>query len=373
MSDPIEDIVADIAAGKMVVMMDDEDRENEGDLIMAAEHATPEAVAFIVRHTSGIICQPMTGERLAELQLPQMVPENTESHRTAFTVSVDYRHGTTTGISAADRAKTIRALAVGAAQPADFSRPGHIFPLRAEAGGVLRRAGHTEAAVDLAKLAGCQSASGIICEIVNDDGSMKRAPELREFAKAHGLKIGTIADLISYRLQNEHTVQRVAEHAVTTDHGEFQLYLYQDQIDQSTHLALACGDIDPDGEDDDVLVRVHVRNTLADVLTVQHPDFGWPLGSALERIAAEGRGVAVILQTPETADEMLWRVANMDKRADAAPPHLAGEDNPQELRTYGIGAQILADLGVRHMRVLSAPKRMHAISGFGLEVSEYVQ
>ncbi|MBR9814785.1 3,4-dihydroxy-2-butanone-4-phosphate synthase [bacterium] len=373
MTDPIEDIIADIAAGKMVVMMDDEARENEGDLIMAAEHATPEAVAFFVRHTSGIICQPMTGERLESLLLPQMVPENTESHRTAFTISVDYRHGTTTGISAADRAATVRALATGEVQPSDFARPGHIFPLRAEAGGVLRRAGHTEAAVDLAKLAGCAAHTGIICEIVNDDGTMKRAPALREFAAEHGLKIGTIADLISYRLQNEHTVERVAQHVVETAHGAFQLYLFQDRIDQSMHLALARGDVDSQSDADPVLVRVHVRNTLADVLTVQHADFGWPLDSALERIAQEDRGVAVILQTPETADEMLWRVANMDKRADAAPAHISGEDNPQELRTYGIGAQILADLGVRKMRVLSAPKRMHAISGFGLEVTEYVQ
>lgn len=364
--DRIEDIVADIEAGRMVIMLDDEDRENEGDLIMAAEKATPDAIAFFVRYTSGIICMPMTGERLEELRLPQMVPDNTEAHRTAFTVSVDYKHGTTTGISAADRAKTILGLTDPAAQPADFSRPGHIFPLRYMPGGVLCRAGHTEAAVDLAKLAGCRSHAGVICEIVNDDGSMKRGEELVEFAREHGLRVGTIADLIRYRLEKEHTVERVAENTLPTEFGDFEVYGYRDHISGKAHMALVKGAIDPE---QGTLVRVHVPNMLRDFAAVSWDALGWPLRSTLKRIADEG-GVIVVLREGEDDQEILARIREYP---EVVPREQEVEDGAAVLRTYGVGAQILVDLGVRKMRVLSAPKRMHGISGFGLEVTEYVE
>ena len=371
--DSIEDIVADIKAGKMVIMMDDEDRENEGDLIMAAEKATPEAVAFIVRHSSGIICQPMTRERLEELRLPLMVAENTESHRTAFTISVDFKHGTTTGISALDRAKTIRALADPSTKPDDFARPGHIFPLRCAEGGVLARAGHTEAAVDLVKLAGLASPAGFICEIVNDDGTMKRGADLFAFAREHDLKIGTIADLIRYRLATEHSVERVAEQQVQTEFGEFRMAVYEDRIGKTVHLALTRGEIKGD---EPVLVRVHLRNMLQDVLTVKHGDFSWPLRRAMQRIAEEGKGVVVLLRKPESPRDVVQQIVGLNQAhtppssSDSVPA--AQPDESKSLRTYGVGAQILADLGVRKMRVLSAPKKMYALSGFDLEVVEYV-
>ena len=362
--DPIEDIVADVRAGKIVILMDDEDRENEGDLIMAAEKVTPEAIAFFVRHTSGIICMPMTRERLEQLRLPQMVPDNTEAHRTAFTISVDYKHGTTTGISAHDRAKTIRALADPASKPDDFARPGHIFPLRAAEGGVLTRAGHTEASTDLARLAGLPQAA-IICEVVNDDGSMKRGPQLVAFAREHGLKVGTIADLIRYRFSHEHSVERIADRPIKTEFGEFRLVVYEDRIDKTVHLALAHGKL---ASDQPVLVRVQIRNTLQDVLTMQHETFGWPLRRALARIAEEESGVVVLLRKPESPRELVQQIMGLD-----LPPDEDGKlEDRHVLRTYGIGAQILSDLGVRRMRVLSAPKRMTAISGFGLEIVGYV-
>ena len=364
--DSIEDIVADIKAGKIVILMDDADRENEGDLIMAAEKVTPEAIAFFVRHTSGIICMPMTRERLDQLRLPQMVPDNTEAHRTAFTISVDYKHGTTTGISAHDRARTIRALADATSRPEDFARPGHIFPLRAAEGGVLTRAGHTEASVDLARLAGLSHAA-IICEVVNDDGTMKRSPDLIDFAREHGLRIGTIADLIRYRFSTEHSVERIADRPIQTEFGEFRLVVYEDRIDKTVHLALVHGDIKPQ---DPALVRVHIRNTLQDVLAMRHDAFGWPLRRALQRIAEEDSGVVVLLRKPESPRELVQQIVGLD--TPPADDEAAKDEDRHVLRTYGIGAQILSDLGVRKMRVLSAPKRMQAISGFGLEVVEYV-
>ncbi|GAC1629921.1 MAG: bifunctional 3,4-dihydroxy-2-butanone-4-phosphate synthase/GTP cyclohydrolase II [Nevskia sp.] len=370
--DTIEDIVADIRDGRMVIMMDDEDRENEGDLIMASEHATPEAVAFIVRHSSGIICMPMTRERLEELRLPLMVAENTESHRTAFTISVDYKHGTTTGISAFDRAATVRALADPATKPDDFARPGHIFPLRCAEGGVLERAGHTEASVDLVRLAKLRNHGAIICEIVNDDGTMKRGADLFAFAREHGIKIGTIADLIRYRLANEHSVERVAEQKVQTEFGEFRMAVYEDRNEKTVHLALIKGEIRPEQP---TLVRVHIRNMLQDVLCVQHEDFSWPLRRALKRISEEGHGVVVLLRKPESSRELVQQIVSLSlPHASSAPSSVpaAQPDERKALRTYGVGAQILADLGVRKMRVLSAPKRMYALSGFDLEVVEYV-
>ena len=364
--DPIEDIVADVKAGRIVILLDDEDRENEGDLIMAAEKVTPEAIAFFVRHTSGIICMPMTRERLEQLRLPQMVPDNTEAHRTAFTVSVDYKHGTTTGISAHDRARTIRALADATSRPEDFARPGHIFPLRAAEGGVLTRAGHTEASVDLARLAGLSHAA-IICEVVNDDGTMKRGPDLIAFAREHGLKVGSIAELIRYRFSTEHSVERIADRPIRTEFGEFRLAVYEDRIDKTVHLALVHGEISPQAP---TLVRVHIRNTLQDVLAMHHEAFGWPLRRALARIAEEPSGVVVLLRKPESPRELVQQIVGLD--APPAEEDAHKDEDRHVLRTYGIGAQILSDLGVRKMRVLSAPKRMQAISGFDLEVVEYV-
>ena len=357
------EILAELRAGRMVVIMDDEDRENEGDLIMAAEHATPEAVAFMIRHTSGIICVPMEEEQLARLELPQMVPVNSESHRTAFTVSVDLRAGTTTGVSSGDRAATIRALADAASAAADFARPGHIFPLRARRGGVLVRAGHTEAAVDLCRLAGLKPA-GVLCEVMNDDGSMARRPQLQEFARRHGLKIGTIADLIRHRLRNERSVERLSEHSVQTEAGEFRLYTYQDCVSLEVHVALAHGRLD--GEPSP-LVRVHLADTLRDVLGVRSGARAWTLRDALQRIASEPCGVLVVLREQESPRALVDAIQHLDRTEPATP------DNQQSvLRTYGIGAQILKDLGVRRMRVLSAPKQFHGISAFDLEVAEYV-
>ena len=364
--DSIEDIVADTKAGKIVILMDDEDRENEGDLIMAAEKVTPEAIAFFVRHTSGIICAPMTRERLEQLRLPQMVPDNTEAHRTAFTISVDYKHGTTTGISAHDRAKTIRALADTTSKPEDFARPGHIFPLRAAEGGVLTRAGHTEASVDLARLAGLSQAA-IICEVVNDDGTMKRGPDLIAFAREHGIRIGTIAELIRYRFSTEHSVERIADRPIATEFGEFRLVVYEDRIEKTVHLALVRGTLSASAPS---LVRVHIRNTLQDVLAMRHDAFGWPLRRALQRIAEEDSGVVVLLRKPESPRELVQQIVGLD--APQVEPEAGKEEDRHVLRTYGIGAQILSDLGVRRMRVLSAPKRMQGISGFGLEVVEWV-
>ena len=365
----VGELLAELRAGRMVIIMDDEDRENEGDLIMAAEHATPEAVAFMIRHTSGIICVPMEEEQLARLELPQMVPVNSESHRTAFTVSVDLRAGTTTGVSSGDRAATIRALADPDAKPGDFARPGHIFPLRARRGGVLVRAGHTEAALDLCRLAGLKPA-GVLCEVMNEDGTMARLPQLQEFARRHDLKIGTIADLIRHRLRNERSVERLSEHSVQTDLGEFRLYAYQDCVSLEVHVALAHGRLDgPQAP----LVRVHLADTLRDLLGVQGSTRTWTLRSAMQRIVEAGSGVVVVLRQQESARELAEAVrtfAAVSPPATAAPEPAAGSD--AVLRTFGIGAQILKDLGVTRMRVLSAPKQMHGISAFGLEVEGYV-
>jgi 3,4-dihydroxy 2-butanone 4-phosphate synthase/GTP cyclohydrolase II len=359
----IDEIVAEIRAGRMVVMMDDAARENEADLIMAAESVTSEAIAFFVRYTSGIICQPMLGERLQELRLPQMVPENTESHRTAFTISVDYRHGTTTGISAHDRARTIRALADPASKPDDFARPGHIFPLRYTPGGVLVRAGHTEATVDLVRLAGFASHTGILCEIVNDDGTMKRSAELIEFARLHALKVGSIADLIRHRLRRERSVERISDQVVSTDYGEFRLCCYQDHVNRDVHVALVRGTLDAEQPP---LVRVHLTDTVRDLIGI-HGERGRPLRDALRRIAEEDNGVVVILHQAEAPNDLLEAIRSLQ-----TPQAGARGEGARVLRTYGIGAQILQDLGVRRMRVLSAPRQMSAISAFDLEVTEYV-
>lgn len=370
----VEEILAELRAGRMVLILDDEDRENEADLIMAAQSATPEAVAFMIRHTSGIICVPMDPEQLARLDLPQMVPNNDEAYRTAFTVSVDYRFGTTTGVSSSDRSATIRALADPGSSAQDFARPGHIFPLRPRRGGVLIRAGHTEAAVDLCMLAGLKPA-GVLCELMNDDGSMARRAQIEVFAREHGLKIGTIADLIRYRLRNERSVERLSEQTVQTELGEFRLVAYEDRVHRGVHLALVCGRLDQPVAP---LVRVHVADTLRDLLGIRADARAWTLRAALERIAESGSGVVVILREPEGAQELTEALrsltplpAGAQQAAPAAEKAQAGASRAV-LRTYGIGAQILKDLGVRRMRVLSAPKQMHGISAFDLEVEGYL-
>jgi 3,4-dihydroxy 2-butanone 4-phosphate synthase/GTP cyclohydrolase II len=357
----------------MVVMLDDEERENEGDLIMAAQFATAESVAFMIRHTSGIICVSMDPEQLARLELPQMVPNNDEAYRTAFTVSVDYRFGTTTGVSSSDRATTIRALVDPASSAQDFARPGHIFPLRPRRGGVLIRAGHTEAAMDLCLLAGLRP-GGVLCELMNDDGSMARRAHIEAFAREHALKIGTIADLIRHRLRNERSVQRVAEQSVQTEFGEFRLVAYEDQVQRGVHLALVCGALS-----DKVapLVRVHITDTLRDLLGIRGDTRAWTLRAALARVAQSGNGIVVILRETEEARDLTEALRSLLPVAGAAVHGSAGADKPPEtsravLRTYGIGAQILKDLGVRRMRVLSAPKQMHGLSAFGLEVESYL-
>ena len=367
-----EEIIADLAAGRMVIMMDDEDRENEGDLVMLAEHVRPEDINFMARYGRGLFCLTLTRERCRQLRLPLMVSDNGEAHGTKFTVSIEAAEGVTTGISAHDRAQTIRAAVKPDARPEDVVQPGHIFPLMAEPGGVINRAGHTEAGCDLARMAGAAEPAAVIVEILNEDGTMARRPDLEVFAREHGLKLGTIADLIRYRLANEHTIERVAQTQVETEFGAFDLYMYEDSVDKTVHMALVRGEI---RAEDDTLVRVHLRNTLSDVLGVAHPDFGWPVRDALRTIAEAGAGVLVVLRKWETPQALVQTVMNL-QRSQGQSTH--GPDTPtqpgeeQDLRTYGIGAQILADLGVRRMRVLSAPKRMHALSGFGLEVTEYV-
>jgi 3,4-dihydroxy 2-butanone 4-phosphate synthase / GTP cyclohydrolase II len=367
----VDEILADLRAGRMVIIMDDEDRENEGDLIMAAERTTPEAVAFMIRHTSGIICVPMEEEGLIRLDLPQMVQANSESHRTAFTVSVDLKAGTTTGVSSADRAATIRALADSNAAAADFARPGHIFPLRSRKGGVLVRAGHTEASVDLCRLASLKPV-GVLCEVMNDDGTMARRPQLEAFAKRHNLKIGTISDLIRHRLRNERSIERLSEQTVQTDLGEFRLYAYEDRVNQDVHLALARGHFDgPEVP----LVRVHLPDTLRDLVGVHGPQRAWTLRAVMRRIAEAGNGVVVILRQQESPRELTESVRWLASAAQSSPQAERGTKTEGEgavLRTFGVGAQILKDLGVRRMRVLSAPKQMHGISAFDLEIEAYV-
>jgi 3,4-dihydroxy 2-butanone 4-phosphate synthase/GTP cyclohydrolase II len=363
----VAEILAELRAGRMVVIMDDEDRENEGDLIMAAECVTPDAVAFMIRHTSGIICVPMEEQRLARLELPQMVAVNDEQQRTAFTVSVDVRAGTTTGVSSADRAASIRALADEASVPGDFARPGHIFPLRSRRGGVLVRAGHTEAAIDLCRLSGCKPV-GVLCEVMNEDGSMARRPQLEEFARRHQLKIGTIADLIRHRLRTERSVERISEHAVQTELGEFRLYAYQDRASLEVHVALARGRLDGP---ETPLVRVHLADTLRDLFGIHAPTRAWTLRAAMQRIAEAGNGVVIVLRQQESARELADSLRTLAPAAAAAEAAQARAEGVV-LRTFGVGAQILQDLGVKRMRVLSAPKQMHGISAFGLEVEGYV-
>ena len=361
-----KEIIEDIREGKMVILMDDEDRENEGDLIMAAELIRAEDINFMARYGRGLICLTLTKERCERLRLPMMVSQNNERHATNFTVSIEAAEGVTTGISAADRAVTVRAAVAPNAKASDLVQPGHVFPLMAQPGGVLTRAGHTEAGCDLARLAGMEPAS-VIVEILNEDGTMARRPDLEKFALEHGIKMGTIADLIEYRMLNEKTVERMASSRMPTEFGEFKLHAYRNMIDNQVHLALVKGDLEP-GQP--TLVRVHVENSLCDIFGSQRDDCGWPLRDALQRIAVEGHGVAIILRLADESDVIINRIrhyAEVDKGMDQPRP-----ETGSDLRTFGIGAQILKDLGVHQMRVLSAPKKFHGLSGFGLEVVEYV-
>jgi 3,4-dihydroxy 2-butanone 4-phosphate synthase/GTP cyclohydrolase II len=361
-----EEILEDIRAGRMVILMDDEDRENEGDLVMAASHVRPEDINFMASHGRGLICLTVTRARCEQLALPLMVQGNQTLHSTNFTLSIEAASGVTTGISAQDRAQTILAAAAPDATPADIVQPGHIFPLMAQPGGVLTRAGHTEAGCDLARLAGLEPAA-VIVEILKADGSMARRPDLEVYAREHGLKMGTIEELIRYRIENEKTVERVAETELATEHGNFQLYAYHDSIDGTTHLALVMGEI---RADEPTLVRVQLQNTLSDLVDIKLEGEHWPLRPALARVAQEGAGVVVILRPEEPADALIEQIQAYHMPEETRQKPASGK--PDELRTYGVGAQIIADLGVQKMRVLSAPKIVHGIAGFGLEVVEYV-
>jgi 3,4-dihydroxy 2-butanone 4-phosphate synthase / GTP cyclohydrolase II len=359
----IDEILIDMRAGKMAVIMDDEDRENEGDLIMAAESVRAEDVNFMARYGRGLICLTLTRERCRQLRLPLMVSDTDSSHRTNFTLSIEAAEGVTTGISAHDRAHTVVTAVAPKARPEDLRQPGHIFPLMAQPGGVLTRAGHTEAGCDLARLAGFSPAAMIV-EILNDDGTMARRPDLERFAKEHGLKIGTIADLIRYRLKNESSVERIYDQPVNTEFGDFRLCCYEDHVNKSVHVALVKGDLN---SAEPPLVRVHIKDTMRDVVGVRSEKLGWPLRAAMRRVAAEESGVVVILRPEETPREFMDSVWQLD--AKRAPLPHAGAT---VVRTYGIGAQILKDLGLKRMRVLSAPKQLQGLAAFDLEVTEYV-
>ena len=360
-----EEIISDLRDGKMVVIMDDEDRENEGDLIMAASKVRSQDVNFMARYGRGLICLTLTGERCEQLRLPLMVSDTNRRRSTNFTVSIEAAEGITTGISAHDRARTIRAAIAPGAMPADLRQPGHVFPLMAQSGGVLTRAGHTEAGCDLVRLTGLEPAAAIV-EILNEDGTMARRDDLIRFARRHGLKLGSIAELISYRLSKEESVEAIAELEVKTEFGPFRLVCMEDHINQAVHLALVRGEPDPKTP---TLVRVHLQDTLSDVVGIQDTRLGWPLRDAMKLIAEEGCGVVVILRQEELPKELMRAVRGLETELDDL---VMRRDRTAELKTFGTGAQILRALNVQRMRVLSAPKHMHAISGFGLEVVEYV-
>ena len=366
--DTIDEILAEIRAGRMVVMMDDEDRENEGDLVMAATMVRPEDINFMARYGRGLICLTLNRARCRQLRLPLMVTDTDSARSTNFTISIEAAEGVTTGISAHDRAHTIRTAVAAEAQAEDLRQPGHIFPLMAQPGGVLTRAGHTEAGCDLARLAGLEPAA-VIVEILNEDGTMARRPDLLAFAREHGLKVGCIADLIRYRLQKEESVERISEQAVETEFGEFRMVCFEDHVHQDVHLALLKGDVGRAGAPAP-LVRVQLLDTLRDVVGARSPESSWHLRDAMRRIAEDGCGVLVVLRGHETPRDLMDAV---DRLAGTSEFRLRDGKESVVLRTYGIGAQILRNLGVRQMRVLSAPKQMSGLSGFGLQVVEYVE
>jgi 3,4-dihydroxy 2-butanone 4-phosphate synthase/GTP cyclohydrolase II len=363
----VDTLIDEIRAGRMIVLLDDEDRENEGDLVMAAQHVTPEAVNFMAKHARGLICMPTTVDRARHLRLQPMATSNRSKHHTNFTVSIEAAEGVTTGISAADRARTIRVAVAPGASPDDLVTPGHVFPLVAEPGGVLSRAGHTEASCDLARLAGCEPAA-VIVEIMNEDGTMARLPDLEKFAAEHGLKLGTIADLVHYRALHDSTVERIGEKEIETVHGHFRVVAFRDTLRGNVHLALVRGQVDGGGP---TLVRVHAPNVLLDLVgAVREGPRSWSVDRALARVAEEGSGVVVILAGTEGPEDTLERFElfpdtpsfNRSLRADGSSVY----------HSVGLGSQILRDLGVRRMRLMSFPTRYNAISGFDLEIVEYI-
>ncbi len=365
-----ESLISDIRCGRMVILVDDEDRENEGDLVLAAEHVTPDAINFMARYARGLICMPLTQERCQQIGLTLMVEHSRESQGTRFTVSIDAAHGISTGISAADRARTIRTAASPTASANDFVQPGHIFPLLAESGGVLTRAGHTEAACDITRLAGLQPVA-VIVEILNEDGTMARRPNLELFAEQHGLKIGTIANLIRHRLLHEKTITHVGSCRFPTEYGQFTLHGYRNSTDGALHLALAAGMV---SAVEPTLVRVHIQDSLHDLTASLRNPSEWALSKALTYAGKTGdNAIVLILRYPEQDQTFIDRIQAYANE-DQAPPTQAqlAAEGAADLRTYGIGAQILRDLGVRRMRVMSTPKYLHGISGFELDIVDYL-
>ena len=358
---PVPELVAELAAGRMVILVDEEDRENEGDLVLAAEHVTPEAINFMAKHARGLICLTLARERCERLHLPPMTARNGAQHGTAFTVSIEAATGVTTGISAADRARTVQVAVARDAKPSDLVQPGHVFPLQAADGGVLMRAGHTEAGCDLAAMAGLMPAA-VICEVMNDDGTMARLPDLEVFAREHGLKIGTIAALIEHRSHSETLIERVGRRPLATAQGEFDCSVFRDRAG-GLHLALASGRWT---EADEVTVRVHEPLSALDLLDTGASGHSWPLTRALDAVQAGGCGVVVLLNCGEDAQAL---AAKLLAAGDAETPAPRGQ---RDLRTYGIGAQILRQLGVRRMRLLGSPRRMPSMVGYGLEVTGFV-
>ncbi len=358
---PVSDLISDLAAGRMVVLVDEEDRENEGDLLIAAEFVTPEAINFMARYGRGLICLTLTEEKCRQLNLRPMVAHNRSPLGTNFTASIEAAEGVTTGISATDRARTVQTAIRADARPEDLVQPGHVFPLTAQDGGVLVRAGHTEAGCDLARLAGVAPAA-VICEILKDNGEMARLPDLIEFAAQHRLKIGTITDLIQYRGRTESLVTRAAEREIETVHGRLRLFVYNDRIGLETHLALVKGNPAPDRE---VLVRVHEPISVIDMLDVRSTSHSWNFNEALATIARAENGVMVLLHRQETAQELLERARPHSREAQSTPAAV--------LRNFGIGAQILRDQKVRKMRLMAQPRRMPSMAGFGLEIVGYLQ
>jgi 3,4-dihydroxy 2-butanone 4-phosphate synthase/GTP cyclohydrolase II len=359
---PVEDIVADMRAGRMVILVDEEDRENEGDLVLAADHVTPEAINFMARYGRGLICLTLTRQRCEMLQLPPMATRNGGKYSTAFTVSIEAAEGVTTGISAADRARTVQAAVAKDAQVSDLVQPGHIFPLQAVDGGVLMRAGHTEAGCDLAGMAGCSPAA-VICEIMKDDGTMARLPDLQVFAAEHGLKIGTIADLIEHRSRHDSLIEKIGSRALNTAFGEFTAHAFKDKTSHGLHLALVKGQWSPE---DTVAARVHEPLSVLDALETGRSMHSWSLDQSLAYIAKEGKGVAVLLNCGESAAQLLEQFEGT-ARASQAP-----ERGRMDLRTYGVGAQILRECGVHKMMLMGNPRRMPSMTGYGLEITGYI-